>query len=229
MALADGHLNSEQRHTLARLQDRTGNHNVKWPQVLHLLESLGQVVAESGDRYRVTIGSHTVVVRRPSQPDISADLVGQLRQLFDRASAEAVEAGEASASGDTLLVVVDHHSATIYRLEEDRPAATTVRPEDPHNRLHHLHHIEGNYAGQRTPERAEYYREIARAVQDADTVLIFGHGSGHSDAARLAEEQLVAHRSGPTPVFVIDANVDASALTENQLIESARKLLTMPG
>lgn len=213
-------LDSEQRHTLEHLSSHPLATNIKWPQVLALLEAMGEVIVESKERYRVTVDGHTEVFRPPHHHgDVPAEMVMKLRRFL----ASALGSDRGAGGGLHLLVVVDHRSATIYEFEPPGERIATVLPYDPRGRLRHLHHIDGNYQGQRTPEDPGYYAAIVEAVRDADTIVIFGHGDGHSDAARLLRDCLSEALPAPTPRMVVEVRIDAKSFTEPQLLVAARR------
>lgn len=224
MTDARPHLDSEQRHTLERLTGHPLNHNIKWPEVLALLEALGEVSVDGDDRHRVTVAGHTEVFRPPRHHgDVPTEMVVKLRRFLASPAAET----EPVRPGRDLLVVADHHSATVWEFEPPIERVDTVLPFDPRGRLRHLHHAEGHYQGQRAPEDPGYYRAIAEKVRGADTVLVFGHGDGHSAAARLLAERLRGHLAGTR--ILAEARVDAKSFTEPELLAAARQLLAEAG
>ena len=87
MATRD-HLDSAQRHTLEHLSRHPTATNVKWPQVLTLLEALGDVTVESKDRYRVTVDGRTRVFHPPHHGDLPIDMVVELRRFLRTTPAE---------------------------------------------------------------------------------------------------------------------------------------------
>jgi len=218
---AHHHLDSEQRRTLQKLLGHPLPANMKWPQVLALLEAMGEVAVESKDRYRVTIDDRTEVFNPPHHGDIPTDMVVKLRRFL---GASYVEPRKSSV-GLHLLLVVDHHSATIYEFEPAGKHLGTIIPYDPEGHMRHLHHMEGHYKGQRVPEEPAYYRAIADALKGADTVVIFGHGDGHSDAAQLVWERITKELQELPLRILIDARVDAKALSEAELLAAARHLV----
>lgn len=214
-------LNSEQRHTLEKLTGHPLNHNIKWPNVLALFEALGEVVPESGDRFRVTVGDHTAVFHAPAHHrDLSADLVVEIRHFLQQAKRPAAE----PQPGRHLLVVIDHHATTIYEFEPPTAKLEAIKPYDPRGRLRHLRHIKGHYQGQRAPEDPEYYRSIIEEVRGADMIVIFGHGAGHSNAADLLVAALKERLGQPLPAVLAEARIDAKAYTDSQLMLAAQKV-----
>jgi hypothetical protein len=216
------HLNSEQRRTLDKLNAHPVSHNIKWKPVLALFEALGEVVPESGDRFRVTIGTRTAVFRPPvHHRDLSADLVMEIRRFLKETSQSAVT----PQPSRHLLLVTDHHETTIYEFEPPAATLDTVKPYDPHGHLRHLRHINGNYQGQRAPEDPGYYREIVDEVRGADMIVVFGHGEGHSGAADLLVDTLRRDLGEPLPTILAEARVDAKAFTTGQLMVAAHEVV----
>lgn len=221
MPTDQSHLNSQQRHTLEKLTGHPLNHNIKWTNVLALFEALGEVTPESGDRFRVTIGEHTAVFHPPAHGDLPADLVVEIRQFLQ----ETNQPDTKPQPGRHLLVVTDHHETTIYEFEPPTAKLETIKPYDPHGHLRHLRHINGNYQGQRAPEDPTYYRAIVEELRGADTIVIFGHGDGHSNAADLLVAALQEHLGQPLPTILTEVRIDAKAFTAAQLMAAAKKIV----
>jgi hypothetical protein len=97
------HLDSAQRHTWERLCRHPLATNLKWPQVLALLEAMGDVTKESKDRYRATLGEHTEVFHPPHHGDLPADMVVKLREFVKTPPGRSTPAGSASASASAEM------------------------------------------------------------------------------------------------------------------------------
>ncbi|HWE69984.1 MAG TPA: hypothetical protein VG205_06460 [Acidimicrobiales bacterium] len=77
------HLDNEQKRILEHIFSHPTSGNIKWPQVLALLEALGEVTVESKDRYRVTVSGHTEVFRPPHpHNDLPVEAVVKLRKFL---------------------------------------------------------------------------------------------------------------------------------------------------
>jgi hypothetical protein len=214
-------LNSAQRHTLGRLFQHPLASNLKWPQILSLLHALGQVTVESSDRYRVTVQGHTEVFRPPDRHgDVTPETIIRLWHFLS-----PPPGSDMPIAGTHLLAVIDHHCATIYAFQAPPQQVTALRPYDPAGRLRHLHHIEGNFQGQRSPEDLGYYRRVAGLLETADSVVILAHGDGHSDAGSLLAAQLRDRPAGTRPRHVYQARADIDSLTGAQLLATARAVL----
>jgi hypothetical protein len=121
-----------------------------------------------------------------------------------------------------LLVVIDHREARIYRTEWHGSAPQRITPYNPGGFGRHLHHVEDDATGQRKPERKSFYEAVAKTLQDAEQILIFGSGTGASSAM----EELLAelkHNHGDVAKRIVGSVVlDETHLSENQLLAKAR-------
>jgi hypothetical protein len=86
MALSNRH-----RDTIEKIFHRPSSGNVEWGDVLSLLETVGDVVAEPNGRYRVTVGGETEVVDRPHGKDVDVQLLVDLRRMLRKAGFEPSE------------------------------------------------------------------------------------------------------------------------------------------
>jgi hypothetical protein len=81
--MSERHLDHEQRRILEHLSSHPLPANLKWPQVLSLLEAMGDVTVESKDRYRVTVDGRTEVFHPPHRHgDVPADIIVKLRHFL---------------------------------------------------------------------------------------------------------------------------------------------------
>lgn len=219
-------LSSEQRKTYEKLTGHPLNHNIKWPQAVALLEALGTVVTEKGDRYRVTVGDHTAVFHAPPHhADLSAETIVAIREFLSRSGHEDA----AAAATGQLLVVIDHHEAKIYEFQAPAKHLDTITPYDPEGHLRHLHHVNGHFQGQRAPEDHDFYRAVARELRGAKMIVVFGHGDGHSNAADLLVAEIAKQDNDPAPQVLTEVRIDAKAFTERQLLEAARDVAAHHG
>ncbi len=81
--MTERHLDNEQRRVLEHLSSHPLPANLKWHQVLALLEAMGDVTVESKDRYRVTVDGRTEVFRPPHpHSDVPAEMIVKLRKFL---------------------------------------------------------------------------------------------------------------------------------------------------
>ncbi len=127
------------------------------------------------------------------------------------------------AQGAHLLVVIDHHKARIYRTELKDAVPQQLVPYDPHGFRLHLH-SPGNAEtdGHREPERKSFYEAVAKTLQGAEQVLVFGSGTGASSAMDQLLAELKEHHHDIAAKVVGSVVVDAHHTTENELLAQAR-------
>ena len=92
-----------------------------------------------------------------------------------------------------LLVVIDHQEARVYRTEVSGAVPERITPYDPHGYGRHLHSAHEWTDGKRQPERKSFYEAVAKTLQGAGQVLLFGGGTGRSSAMDMLLADLKAH------------------------------------
>ena len=130
-----------------------------------------------------------------------------------------------------MVVVIDHHAAHIFRdLGMSRPQdEITVTPYDPHHVHHHLvHRKEAHYEGDRVPEEASFYEEVAAALATASEIVLVGHGTGKSSAVSVLQEHLKNHNIDISRRINATESADLSALTKSGIEAIAKRhMITM--
>ena len=121
-----------------------------------------------------------------------------------------------------LLVVIDHQEARVYRTEVHGAVPVRIAPFDPHGYGKHLHSAHEWTDGKRQPERKSFYEAIAKTLQGAEQVLLFGSGTGRSSAMEMLLADLKAHHSDVAGKIIGSVVVDAHHTTEGQLLAKAR-------
>lgn len=85
-------------------------------------------------------------MRKPHTKDLTSSDVIELRHFLMAAHWSDAASSEPPAhpipAAPNLLIVLDHHEAKIYRIEDQPDTATAqeIRPYDPHHLLHHQAH-----------------------------------------------------------------------------------------
>jgi hypothetical protein len=121
-----------------------------------------------------------------------------------------------------LLVVIDHRQARVYKTEVHGSVPHKITPYDPGGHGRHLHNVQEESNGQRKPERRSFYEDIARTLEGAGKILIFGSGTGASSAMVELLSQLKHHHDDVAKRVVASIVIDETHLTENQLLAKAR-------
>jgi len=204
-------------------------HNLAWSDVVGLFSRLGSVEEKTNHEFVFQIGAENYVMRRPHSKELTASEVMDLRHFATRAGCSPNAPSEAPANpqpaSPTLLVVVDHHGAKIYHIDVagDDVSQHVISPYDPHHFLHHLmHKDQSRERGQRAPEEASFYEQIAQAVVPGGKIVVVGHGEGKSNAAHHLVEYLAAHHPETYQRIVREVVADLSSVTPPQLLVLAR-------
>ena len=197
---------------------------VRWDDALELIEHLGRVEAHGGEEFAFVVGAHRELFKRPHGQDLGIDEVSRLRKFLKAASAEPVAAKQAQP---TTVVVIDHHSARVFRdLNGGGSGQAAIKPYDPHHFHHHLiHRKEAHYEGERVPEETSFYEEIAAALVSAPEIVLVGHGVGKSSAVEVLLSYLKSHHDDVARRIKKVDVVDLSALSEPQIEAVVKRTL----
>jgi hypothetical protein len=209
--------------------------SVRWDEALELIEHLGRVEAHGGgEEFAFIVGAHRELFKRPHGTDLGIDEVSRLRRFLKAADAEP--AAPEHAHDSTTVVVIDHHSAHLFRDANVGGGQSSagggqqgveIKPYDPHHFHHHLvHRKEAHYQGDRVPEETSFYEEIAQALVSAQNVVLVGHGVGKSSAVDVLLSHLKAHHPDLAGRVRGVEVVDLSALSEPQIEAIVRRKLS---
>jgi hypothetical protein len=201
--------------------------NLHWTDVLDLVASIGRAEPTNGEEFAFVVGAQREFFKRPHGSELGVEEASRLRR-FLKAAAEESAPREAVPPG-RMVVVIDHHAAHVFRdLGGSRPQdGSTIEPYDPHGFHHHLvHRKEAHYRGDRVPEEASFYEEVAKALIPAEEIVLIGHGTGKSSAVDALVEHLKKHRPDVSRHVVATEIVDLSALTEPGIEAIARRHLS---
>jgi hypothetical protein len=216
--------------TLEALFRHPTAHNLEWMDVIGLFENIGTVHLKANDKFDFDLAGEHYVMHKGHTKDLTSSEVVDLRHFLQRAGwspeGPAQVAARRESEPDTLMVVVDHHGAKIYRIELGAGDASShaITPYDPHHFLHHLTHKDQlREEGQRAPEDFSFYSRIGDALAPASRILVVGHGKGKSNAALHLIEYLRTHHRETYARVVREIEVDLSAITTPQLLELAEQ------
>jgi len=122
-----------------------------------------------------------------------------------------------------LLVVIDHHEARVYRTEVHGTVPEKIVPYDPNGYGRHLHSAHEWTDGKRQPERKSFCEAVAKTLRGANQVLLFGSGTGRSNAMEQLLADLQDHHADVAEKVIGSVVVDAHHTTEAQLLARARE------
>jgi hypothetical protein len=203
--------------------------NLHWSDVVDLIGHLGQMQSHGGDEFVFVVGARHEFFKRPHTSEMRVEDVSRLRQFLKLAGSES--SADDSAPVRRMVVVIDHHMAHIFshlRESGTRPAVT-ITPYDPYHFHHHLvHRKEAHYRGDRVPEEASFYEEVAAALATGDEIVLVGHGTGKSSAVNILRDYLKDRHIDLLRRVKAAEVSDISALTEPEIEAIARRHLIAP-
>jgi hypothetical protein len=218
--------------TLEALFRHPPAHNLEWMDVVALIEKIGAVQEKGNNKFSFDVGGEHYLMHKPHTKDLTSSEVVDLRHFLQRIGwspeAPSQAPGHPEPAPPTLMVVVDHHGARIYRIDTPSGDASKreISPYDPHHFLHHLtHKDQSREQGQRAPEDADFYKRIGDALAAGGRIVVVGHGTGKSNAAEHLTEYLRTHHRETYQRIVREIGADLSAATTPQLLALAEQAL----
>jgi hypothetical protein len=209
------------RRTYETIFRHPAAHNLEWRDLRALLSELADVVEEPNGKLRATRNGQTLVMQLDRHKDVAeVDELMRIRHFLERSDAAGLPS---DAHGSHLLVVIDHREARIYRAELKGSVPERITPFDPHGFGRYLHSVTDDSNGQRKPERKSFYDAVAKSLQGAAQILLFGTGTGASSAMEQLLDELKHHHADVAARIVGSVAVDEHHLTEGQLLARARE------
>jgi hypothetical protein len=223
------HASSARDETMEALFRHPMAHNLQWREVLALMERIGEVEKKVRGELVFKVANERLLMHEPHNKDLSGPEVLEVRQFLERAGwshGRPPLTSLPTPDEPILMVVVDHREARIFHIDGAIAGATerTIRPYDPHHFLHHLtHKSESREPGQRIEEDPAFYKKIAAALVGTGKIVVVGHGTGKSSAARHLTEFLSAHAHETYRRIVGEVAADLSSATTPQLLALAEQ------
>jgi hypothetical protein len=214
-------LHGSHRRTYETIFQHPLAHNLSWRDVHALLRHLAVVTEEPNGNLKVTRAGEVLVLHPARTKEVAeADEMMALRHFLQRSEGpeiKAAEAGEVAA-----LLVIDHHEARLFRSEMKGTAPERIVPYEPEGHFRHAPHSRDFSRGQEKPDPNSFFEPVARALQAAASVLIFGTGTGTSSEMAQFVDWLKVHHPDLARRIVGAVVIDEHHLTEGQLLAKAR-------
>jgi hypothetical protein len=99
-----------------------------------------------------------------------------------------------------------------------------IAPYDPFGFGRDLRYNQNEGDGQRKPEQKSFYEAVAKTLQSARQILLFGTGTGASSAMEQLLADLKKHHQDVAKRVVGSVTVDEHHLTDDQLLAKAREM-----
>lgn len=197
------------------------SHNLGWHDVHAMFRKLGQVEEEANGNLKVTRNGESLVLHSTSAKNVEdADAVMELRHFLKR-SESALPVAEESAA--RWLLVIDHHEARIFRSDMHGTVPQRILPHDPQEYFRHAVHSNEVSRGKEKPDPNSFFEPVAKALEAASEILIFGAGTGTSSEMQQFVAWTQAHRPELARRIIGSLTVDEHHLSDDQLLAKARQ------
>ncbi len=219
-------LTGSHQRTFDRIFQHPISHNLEWRDVHALLGEMGEVAKEHNGSLKVTRNGQTVILHPTSKKDVvEMDEVMALRHFLERSETAPPETNEKETH---WLLVIDHHEARIFRSEVNGAIVQQILPHEPDNYFRHAHNSKGTSRGQEKPDPNTFFEPIAKILQAAGRILIFGTGTGTSSEMEQFLAWVKLHRPDVSRRIIGALTVDENHLTDGQLLAKAREFYALP-
>jgi hypothetical protein len=196
------------------------SHNLEWRSVRALLMELGQIVEEPNGHLKATRNGQTLILHQPHTKDVAeAQEVMALRHFLEQSETLLPEI-EAKAAH--WLLVIDHHEARIFRSELHGADPGLILPHDAKEHFRYARDSEEVSRGKEKPDPNSFFEPVAKALQAAGQILIFGTGTGASSEMEQFVAWAKTHHPDMANRIVGSLAVNEQHLTKDQLLAKAR-------
>jgi hypothetical protein len=196
------------------------SHNLEWHNVYALFRHMGAVEEEPNGNMRVTRNGQSLVLHPSRTKDVAdTEELMALRHFLERSEAVPPEAGSDVAH---WLLVIDHHEARLFRSEMHGSLPTQMLPHKPDDYFRHAHHSRSFSMGQEKPDPNSFFEPVARALEGADRILVFGTGTGTSSEMDQFIGWLKRQHPETARRVIGTVVVDEHHLTDDQFLAKAR-------
>jgi hypothetical protein len=222
------------RRTVEALFAHPLHHDLRASRVEALLRSLGATVTPLADRrLRIQMpGGEETWIRTScgvGRPFLDTDALMRVRHLLQAAgvSLDHPQAEPRSPRGDQarrLVLHLTHSHTDAFLLEGDSVEHGLLRPHGLWGSGENLsHRHDRDIAGQRAPLDHAYLSRIAEAMEQADAVLLLGHGTGESDMRQVLLNHLHTHHRPLLERVVGVVTLDRAHPSDGALLALARE------
>jgi hypothetical protein len=216
------HLSGAHQKTHQHIFQHPMPHNLQWRDVWAMLNAMKDATTVEDDKgeLKVTRNGQMLILHRPRGKDLAdkKELM-QIRHFLERSGVPVAAPAEI---GSHLLVVIDHREARIFSAEVHGTVAQKITPYDPFGFGRDLHYNQNDSNGQRKPELKSFYEAVAKTLQGAKQILMFGNGTGSSSAMEHLLADLKHNHKEIAARVIGSVAVDEHHLTEDQLLAKAR-------
>ena len=197
------------------------SHNLKWRHVHALFRHLGKVEEEHNGNLKVTRNGESMILQPPRTKDVAEmeELVA-LRHFLERS--ETAES-PAEDKGTHWLLVIDHHAARLFRSVMSGIIPQRLLAHEPDEHFGHAQDSRNFTRGKEKHAPNNFFEPVAKVLQAAGRLLIFGTGTGNSSEMDQFISWLKLHHPELAKRIVGSLVVDEHHLTDGELLARARE------
>ena len=122
-----------------------------------------------------------------------------------------------------FVLVINHHEAHLFRAHAHGTVPEKFLPHDPDGYFRHEQNSKSGSRGKERPDANSFFEPIAKALKDVRELLLLGSGTGMSCEMDQFAGWLEKHHPDLFRLIIGKLVVDDHHLTDNQLLEKARK------
>ncbi len=197
------------------------SHNLEWRHVLALFRHIAEVEDEQNGNLKVTRNGESVVLHPSSHKDVAdKEELMALRHFLERSETTQPVTDEKQAH---WLLVIDHHEARLFRSEMHGAVPQKLMPHEPNRYFRHEQNSPNLSRGKEKPDPNSFFEPIAKVLQAAVQLLIFGTGTGKSNEMDQYISWVKKHHPELGKRIIGSLVVDESHLTDGQLLGKARE------
>lgn len=213
-------LTGTQLLTYQRIFQHPVSHILSWHEIFRMFRHLGRVEEEHNGGVKLTRNGQSLLMH-PHRPK---DVAEEEEIMAVRHFLEMTEpiAPSANSEGLHILLVIDHHEARLFRSEMHGAVPLEILPHKPDDYFRHAHHSRDFSRGREKPEPNSFFEPVARALNAAGRILIFGTGTGMSSEMFQFVAWLKLNHPELAARIVGSLVVDENHLSDDQLLAKAR-------
>ena len=215
------------RRTLDTIFRHPLSHNLSWREVVNLFTAIGAAEEKHNGEFVFLAGDETLAMKKPHDKDLTGPDIMDLRRFLARAGWSPSASPPPNASPVTpepsLIVVIDHAGAKVYKIDRSVDSGHGVTDYDPKHLLHHLERkMRDEDREEAYPEDERFFEQVADAVSAGGEIVVIGHGKGQSNEADHLSAYLKSHHKQTYARIVREIVADLPHLTTPELLDLGR-------
>ena len=212
-------LTGELLRTYNTIFQQTDSHKVGWQEIHALLRQLGQVADETNGDLKATRHGQTLVLHPPRTKEAyKMKEILALRRFLERSEKQSPVT---NGRDPRMLLVINHHEARLFRAEVNGGTAHQILPHEPNGYFWHTQNPNHFSGGNKTPSLNDFFKHMAKALQAAGQILIFGAGTSREMDQFITWLNL--HDPEIAGRIIGSLVVDMDLLIEGRLLEKAQE------